>query len=217
MLDIVEQLKRAKPFEVPDSEERLKLKNIPVQLSDGATFYICENLADPHTNISPEDTALHDVIIAIREQLGEPEKVTVKSIIEAIHKEYPPSPTTTTALREYRKGVKAQKLGYYFQPKAEQPIRAMCIHKALLAQAVASTYGLETQLIDFGFDGQFRNGRNDNIPGMHAVIRNKKDSKIADPQKNLYEDEETYFQGYDNFIIFEQGRIIFSPHPEREY
>lgn len=201
-------LAKSVPFKVPPSESKQSLSNKPFVVG-GKTIFISQTLVDRHTQISPEDEKLVAVIEQVRSAIKDTAP-SLKQIVDTIHTLYPRASSATAAVEKYRLGSKAKLLGEYFE--SEQVYDAVCIHKALLAQAVASTYGIRTELIDFGFQGQIFEGESDNISGMHAALLDE-DGFVADPHKGLYELRKTYFERFDQVNIFEQGRVIFTPDP----
>jgi len=208
--DIQTHLRGSQPFSVPDSKTKLTLRNKPMSIGD-VTIYIREAVADAHTIITPQDTKLVETVQRVREKLAQQE-ATLELIADTIHNLFPPHKDATRNVRAYRERAEAKNLGAYFVHE-DGSYDAACIHKALLAQAVASSYGIKSEFVDFGFSGQVVSGRSDGVSGMHAVLRGE-DGRIVDPHKGIYEEKDQYFKRFENISVFEQGREVYTPDAE---
>ena len=205
--DIKALLQNSQILNLPTSEKPITLKNLPMDIGE-IKIFIREATVDPHTIIDSQDSKLVEVVQNIREELGQ-KGVNLEMITNTIYNLYPPSKDATEKVRAYREGAKAKKLGDYFDNK-DGSYDAVCVHKVLLAQAVASSYGIKTEFVNFGFSGQITSGESDGIGGMHAVLRST-DASIADPQKGVYEQESQYLKRFAEISIFGQGREIYTP------
>ncbi|RJQ28038.1 hypothetical protein C4577_00210 [Candidatus Parcubacteria bacterium] len=184
-------------------------------MSNGETFFIQESLVDPHVIISEKDQKFIETVEKVI-KVFKGETVTPELISQTIHSMFPGRENSSNEIREFRSWAKAIPLGEYFQPVGDVPYMAVCIHNALLAQAVASCYGLHTSLLEFSFDGQKRNEVIDNEVGLHASLRvldKDKSGMILDPQKGTYEPEEKYWKRFINPTLIHPTvePVIFTP------
>jgi hypothetical protein len=212
--DIDQLLNNSQPFDVDSAtlKEAVTRELTPFTVA-GKTIFIKDTLADPYTTITPEDGVLKLILENLISELSA--QPTINQIVDVIHQNYPRDTAVTAYTRNYRhESDKAMPLGKYFQSQDEVPYSAVCVHKALLGQALLSFYGYSSGLINFGFRGQINYGISDGEAGMHSVLRTETDNKmlIADPHKGICESESDYFKRFDDFQIFDPiGTEVFVP------
>ena len=112
-----------------------------------------------------------------------------------------------------RRENRAKNLGAYFQPSGEASYSAVCIHKTLLAQLIATSCRIETDLASFYFNGQIKNGSSDGVGGIHAVLiftDNDGTRYAADQHKGIYEPFDDYLRKFDNPNGQEDAAKVFT-------
>lgn len=168
---------------------------------------------DPLIEISPDDAKLKQIVGDIRSKIKEP---TLQSVVKAVYETYPQIPEAQQAIRDLRASDSEPiPLGNYFDPGEGYAYKAVCVHKALLSQAVASTYGITTQIVDFGFMGQIKDFEDNGEAGMHSALKETdQEGKvwIGDSHKGIYEEYDDYWKRFTNPQIFLEDTVVFAPN-----
>lgn len=169
---------------------------------------------DQSITIEETDAPFQEIVSLVMQAINN-ETPTVGDIALKISEIYPIDHRATTAVRNIRAtSEKPLPLSTYFQPGEDYPYAAVCVHKTLLAQAVASQYGLNPTIADFSFSGQIKNGENDNKSGMHAAlvyIDKNGQKRIADAHKGIDSTYEEYWENFEGVQIFMQDTTVFAP------
>lgn len=223
LYDIVKRMSNTLPFDLKVNES-VTTQNRLITMDDGSQCYIDEFSTgiEPEIEISENDLNLKRVIAELRVEIGK-EDPTMEEIVAVVSKRFPRNPKVTENIRRERSMGLSRKLGDFFVPNPEDlPYTAMCIHKALLTQALSSTFGLRTKLTSFGMKGQIRDfSRSDNISGMHAVLTyiDPKAGEImcADSHKGIYEKLDDYWKRFDSPKVIYKDEVIFTPDAETTY
>jgi hypothetical protein len=174
-------------------------------------------MLDSLIRVDYRDPSLEEIIYKIQGRISVEDLsvITPGDIIRHINYAFPIDYRATLAVRKFRESSEISLLlGDYFLPGEDYPYMAVCIHKALLGQAVSSMYGISSRIIDFGFHGQLKNGEWDSKGGMHAALLfedRKGNTFIGDSHKGLYLFKSEYLSMFLNPQVFFDDLVVFSP------
>lgn len=207
-------LENAKLFVVDNSSVQETHQPTPVTFEvAGQQLNIEDGMVDPHVIVSANDIALKTILEYFYQQLKH-SIPTPKNIVATVNKLYPIDTRATTHVRKFRKDTsQAKLLGDYFVSEGDVPYTAVCIHKAMLTQALLSLFGIDSSLITFGFAAQIKDGVSDNQAGIHSVlvIKGERENIIADAHKRICLSESEYFSLFQGHQVFDHiGTKVFS-------